>query len=102
RVHQQLRSYRHKDGAPVRPKLSPGLGRGLSSDVAAESLDGSSAACVVVTVRRQRFELHAIPNRADRLTIFGRGLVDVCVKFQAVQGRRARVAEASRWGGAWR
>jgi hypothetical protein len=38
-------------GAPVRPKLSPGPGRGLGSGVAAESLDGSRAACVVVTGR---------------------------------------------------
>jgi hypothetical protein len=28
----------------------------------------------------------------DRLTIFGRGLVVLCVKFQAAQGRRARAA----------
>jgi hypothetical protein len=32
----------------------------------AESLDESSAACVVVIGRRQRFVLHAIPSRADR------------------------------------
>jgi hypothetical protein len=35
---------------------------GLGSGVAAESLDGSSAACVVVTGRMQRFVLHAIPT----------------------------------------
>src|SRR5262249_46674097 len=37
----------------MRPKVSPGRGRGLGSDVAAESLDGSSAACLVVTGRGQ-------------------------------------------------
>jgi len=42
----------------------PGPGPELRCD--GESLNGSSAACVVVTGRRQRFVLHAIPNRADR------------------------------------
>ena len=46
-------------------KLSPGPGRSLGSGVAAESLDGSSAACVAVTGRRQRFVLHGSQNCAD-------------------------------------
>jgi hypothetical protein len=45
-------------------KTEPRPGPGPCSGVAAESLDGSSPACVVVTGRRQRFVLHAIPNRA--------------------------------------
>src|SRR5215471_3528885 len=48
----------------MRPKLSPRPGRGLSSAAAAEPLDGSNAACVVVTGRSQRFVLRAMPNRA--------------------------------------
>jgi hypothetical protein len=34
----------------------------------------------------------AAQSSASRLAIFGRELLNVCVKFQAARGRRARVA----------
>ena len=39
----------------------------------------------------------SLTNLSGRLAIFGRELVDVCVKFHAARGRHARLAYSSTW-----
>ena len=66
----------------VRPKLSPDLGWGLSSAVAAEPLAGSSAACAVVKCPAEyelRFYSAVAPNKRHSAAGAGAGFLRVKV-----------------------
>jgi hypothetical protein len=58
---------------PTRPGFSLG-GKGIRQSVPSE------------------YNTEQPPAARQELTIFGREVVDVCVKFHAVRGRRARLA----------